>query len=56
MVVSLALMFCAALQAVAFWWLVKDFDVTWWAMNLILIVVPLGSIPSLYGPLKQSRI
>lgn len=40
--VSLALTFCSGLQAVAFWALRGDFDLTWWLPNLFLVVYPLG--------------
>src|SRR5580765_477748 len=38
---SLALTFCSGLQAIAFWWLRRDFDLVWWAPNLFLLVYPL---------------
>jgi hypothetical protein len=38
---SLALTFCSGLQAIAFWWLRKDYDALWWAPNLFLMIYPL---------------
>jgi hypothetical protein len=38
---SLTLTFCSGLQAVAFWWLRRDFDPTWWIPNVFLMVYPL---------------
>jgi len=52
MVISLSLMFCAGLQAIAFWWLIEDFDPSWWAMNLVLMIVPLCSVRTLHSELK----
>ncbi len=42
-IVSLSLMFCAGLQAIAFWWIRGDFEWSWWIMNLILIFIPVFS-------------
>jgi Family of unknown function (DUF5360) len=39
--VSLVLTFCSGLQAIAFWAYSKDFDITWWAFNLYLMIYPL---------------
>ena len=39
-IVSLALTFCSGLQAIAFWALRGDFDPTWWAPNLFLMMYP----------------
>ncbi|KKI92537.1 membrane protein [Bacillus sp. SA1-12] len=39
--ISLVLTFCSGLQAIAFWIYSKDFDFTWWAMNLYLLIYPL---------------
>ncbi|MGG3572571.1 DUF5360 family protein [Bacillus gobiensis] len=38
--ISLALTFCAGLQAIAFWTIRLDFDWSWWLINLYLIVYP----------------
>ncbi|KYD26322.1 hypothetical protein B4113_1100 [Geobacillus sp. B4113_201601] len=29
------------MQAIAFWAFSKDFDITWWAVNLYLMIYPL---------------
>ncbi|WP_051317224.1 YvaD family protein [Ectobacillus panaciterrae] len=39
--ISLVLTFCSGLQAIAFWSFSKDFDITWWAFNLYLMIYPL---------------
>ena len=39
--ISLVLTFCSGLQAIAFWAFSKDFDITWWAINLYLMIYPL---------------
>ncbi|WP_299092828.1 YvaD family protein [uncultured Metabacillus sp.] len=39
--ISLVLTFCSGLQAIAFWIYSQDFDITWWAMNLYLLIYPL---------------
>ncbi|AGX44559.1 DUF5360 family protein [Clostridium saccharobutylicum] len=41
---SLILTFCSGLQAVAFWALRNDFDLTWWVFNLYLLIYPLPFI------------
>jgi hypothetical protein len=40
-IISLTLMFCSGLQAIAFWALSCFFDVSWWSMNLALMIIPL---------------
>lgn len=39
--ISLTFTFCSGLQAVAFWYLRSDFDMTWWIPNLFLMLYPL---------------
>ncbi len=39
--ISLVLTFCSGLQAIAFWALRLDFDISWWSVNLYLLVYPL---------------
>jgi hypothetical protein len=39
--ISLVLTFCSGLQAIAFWGLRQDYDLSWWAPNLFLMVYPL---------------
>lgn len=42
---SLTLTFTSGLQAIAFWAIRGDFDISWWVMNLFLIIYPLFYIP-----------
>nr|WP_299422876.1 DUF5360 family protein [uncultured Emticicia sp.] len=39
--ISLILTFCSGLQAISFWIIRKDFDITWWLPNLFLVIYPL---------------
>lgn len=39
--ISLVLTFCSGLQALAFWTLRADFDLSWWLVNGYLLVYPL---------------
>ncbi len=43
--VSMALTVTAGLNAVAFWTIRGDFDVSWWLPNLYLVLYPLYFIP-----------
>ena len=43
--ISLVLTFCSGLQAIAFWALRSDFDISWWVPNLFLLIYPLFFIP-----------
>ena len=43
--ISLVLTFCSGLQAVAFWFLRGDFDMSWWVPNLFLLIYPVLFIP-----------
>ncbi|GBF49336.1 hypothetical protein LPTSP4_08470 [Leptospira ryugenii] len=45
--VSLTLTFCSGLQAISFWALRQDFDLSWWIPNLFLLLYPIFFIPSL---------
>lgn len=45
--ISLILTFCSGLQAIAFWTIRLDFDITWWIPNLFLLLYPLFFIPKL---------
>ncbi|WP_215828437.1 DUF5360 family protein [Pelorhabdus rhamnosifermentans] len=49
--ISLVLTFCSGLQAIAFWILRLDFDLSWWISNLYLVLYPLYFIPKLIGKL-----
>ncbi|CAH1207448.1 MULTISPECIES: DUF5360 family protein [Paenibacillus] len=46
-IISLTLTFCSGLQAIAFWGLRHDFDVSWWIPNLFLMIYPLFFLPRL---------
>jgi hypothetical protein len=39
--ISLTLTFCSGLQAIAFWALRRDFDLSWWTPNVVLMIYPL---------------
>jgi len=43
--ISLVLTSCSGLQAVAFWVLRSDYDISWWVPNLFLLIYPLFFIP-----------
>jgi len=43
--ISLVLTSCSGLQAVAFWALRSDYDISWWIPNLFLLIYPLFFIP-----------
>ena len=45
--ISLVLTFCSGLQAITFWTVRADFDLTWWLANGYLLVYPLFFIPRL---------
>lgn len=38
------LMFCAGLMAVSFWIMTGDFNFTWWAMNIWLVILGLSNL------------
>jgi hypothetical protein len=40
-IISLALTVCSGLQAIAFWVIRSDYSLSWWAMNLYLLIYPL---------------
>lgn len=44
---SLSLTFCAGLMAISFWAIRGDFDVTWWTVNLALLIWPWFYLPRL---------
>ena len=44
---SLALTFCAGLMAISFWAIRGDFDITWWTVNLALMIWPWFYLPKL---------
>ena len=43
--ISLVLTFCSGLQALAFWTISGDFNLTWWLFNGFLLIYPLFFIP-----------
>lgn len=45
--VSLLLTSVSGLQAIAYWTLARDFDLSWWLPNLFLLVYPLFFLPRL---------
>ena len=45
--ISLVLTFCSGLQAIAFWFLRADFDISWWIPNLFLLIYPIFFIPGI---------
>lgn len=50
---SLALTFCAGFMAISFWVFRGDFDVTWWGVNLALMIWPLFFLPRLARDILQ---
>lgn len=44
--ISLVLTSCSGLQAISFWILRSDFEISWWLPNLYLLIYPLFFIPS----------
>jgi len=46
--ISLVLTFCSGLQAIAFWTLRMDFDISWWLPNLFLLIYPLVFIAKFF--------
>lgn len=47
-IISLVLTFCSGLQALSFWVLRNDFDISWWLPNLYLLIYPLFYLPALF--------
>lgn len=52
--ISLVLTFCSGLQALSFWTLRRDFDLTWWIPNLYLLLYPLFFIPRMMKDARDS--
>jgi hypothetical protein len=44
MTVSLTLTFCAGLMAIGYWTLRAQFDLSWWAPNLLLMIFPVAGV------------
>ena len=51
-IVSLTLTSVSGLQAIAFWLFAQDFNMTWWAPNLFLLLYPLFFLPRLVTQTK----
>jgi Family of unknown function (DUF5360) len=51
--VSLVLTLSSGLNAIAFWTIRGDFDLTWWLPNLYLMIYPLFFIPGLLHSASQ---
>lgn len=49
--ISLLLTSVSGLQAVSYWTLSREFDLTWWAPNLFLLIYPLFFIPKIVNEL-----
>jgi hypothetical protein len=45
--ISLLLTSVSGLQAISYWYLAKDFELSWWLPNLFLLIYPLFFIPKL---------
>jgi hypothetical protein len=46
-IISLVLTFVSGLQAIAFWAIAHDFNLSWWIPNLFLLLYPLFFLPRL---------
>ena len=47
-VVALALTFASGFMALSYWTFARDFDLAWWAANLLLVLPPLWFLPRLF--------
>jgi hypothetical protein len=52
--VSLILTCISGLQAISYWILAKDYDLTWWIPNLFLLIYPLFFMPKIIGVLTDN--
>ncbi len=43
--ISLVLTFCSGLQAIAFWVIRSDYNISFWILNLFLMIYPIYFIP-----------
>ncbi|GKV56782.1 hypothetical protein NCCP2222_27290 [Sporosarcina sp. NCCP-2222] len=43
--ISLVLTFCSGLMAISYWSIRLEFDMSWWTLNLVLMLYPLFFIP-----------
>ena len=53
---SLTLTFCSGLMAISFWALRKDFDLTWWGVNMYLMIYPLFFLKGLLKDLAEKTV
>ncbi len=53
---SLTLTFCSGLMAISFWAIRKDFDLTWWGVNMYLIIYPLFFLKGLVKDLAEETV
>lgn len=53
---SLTLTFCSGLMAISFWAIRKDFDLTWWGVNMYLIIYPLFFLKGLVKDLAEGTV
>ncbi|MBB4823543.1 hypothetical protein HNO89_000763 [Sporosarcina luteola] len=51
--ISLVLTFCSGLMAISYWTIRLEFDPSWWALNLALMLYPLFFIPRF---IKSSQV
>ena len=54
--ISLILTSVSGLQAISYWYLAKDFELSWWLPNLFLLIYPMFFIPKLIGQLGYKRL
>jgi hypothetical protein len=50
--ISLVLTSISGLQAISYWALAREFDMTWWIPNLFLLLYPLFFLPKLMRELQ----
>lgn len=53
--ISLILTSVSGLQAISYWYLAKDFELSWWLPNLFLLIYPLFFIPQLIKKLEHKK-
>ena len=51
--ISLILTSISGLQAISYWILAKEFDLTWWLPNLFLLIYPLFFIPKMINEITR---
>lgn len=50
-VIAAVLMLCAGLMAVSYWTITGDFDLTWWGMNIWLIILGAANLVRTQPPI-----